>query len=94
VTEYVSLEYDTLPNLECTRPLYPRLGYLEEFSNRFDGVLWFDFIFHDPVLFVKVKVSLANVVGGSPRRNKHHDFVVPLFTFLVRINLVNLLGIV
>ena len=46
------------------------------------------------MLSVKVEVTLANVVCGSSRTNKHHDFVVPLFTLFPSLSLVDLFGII
>jgi len=94
VTEDVRLEDDTLTNLECTSPLYPRLGNFKELGHRCDGVTGFDFVFYDTVLLVKVEVTLTNVVCGSPRTHEHHDFKVPLLTLLVGLSFVNLCGIV
>jgi len=94
VTEDVRLEYDTLTNLECTSPLYPRFRNFEELGHGGDGVTGFDLIFYDTMLLVKVEVTLTNVVCGSSRTHKHHDLVVSLLALFISFGFVNFRGIV
>jgi hypothetical protein len=90
VTEYIGSEDETLIGSELTSPLHPREWNLEELGYRFLGVPGFYAILHSIVLHVEVKVSLANVVCGSPRTDEHHDFVVSLFTLLIRFGTIDL----
>jgi hypothetical protein len=94
VTEDVGLEYDTFTNPECSSPLYPRLRDFKKFSNGNDRVTGFDFVFHDTVLFVKMKITLSNIICWSSRTDKHHDFVVSFLTLFVGFGFVHFFGIV
>jgi len=94
VTEDVRFEYDTLANLECTSPLYPRLWNLEKCSHGGDGVPRFDLVLDNSMLLVKVEVTLTDVVRGTTRRNEHHDFIVSLLTLFIGSSFVNLLGVI
>jgi len=94
VTEYVGFEHDTLTNLEWTGSLYTCLRNLEEFSHRGDGVSGFDLVFNYTVLFVKVKITLTNVVCGPTRADKHHDFEVTLLALFICTSFVDLFRIV
>jgi len=94
VTEDISFEYDTFPHLECTTPLYTRLGNFKELSYRDHSVTGFDLILNRTVLFVKMKVTLADIVRGSTRRHEHHDLIVPLLTLFIRFGPVHLLGVI
>jgi hypothetical protein len=94
MTKDIRFEDDTFTNLEWSSPSHPRLRNLEELSYRDHGVTRLDFVFNDTVLFVKVEIPLADIVCRSPRRNKHHDFVVPLFTLFFRPGFVHLFRVI
>jgi hypothetical protein len=90
VTEYIGSEGETLVGSEPTSPLHPREWNLEELGYRLLGVSRFHAILHDIVLHVEVKVSLTNIVCRSSRADEHHDFVVSLFTLLIRFGTIDL----
>jgi hypothetical protein len=94
VTEYIRLKDYTFTYFELTTPLYTRLGYFEKLSNRRDGVIRLNFVFHNSMLFVKMKITSADVISSTPRRHKHHHLVVALLTLFISINLIDPLGII
>jgi len=94
MTKNIRLEDNTFPHLECTTSLYTRLGNFKELSYRDHSVTGFDLILNHTVLFVKMEVTLANVVRGSTRRHEHHDLIVPLLTLFIRFGPVHLLGVI
>ena len=60
-------EYNTLTHFKFTSPLHPRFWDVEEFSHGLYSITRFYLVFHNPVLFVKVKITLTNVICGPPR---------------------------
>jgi hypothetical protein len=94
VTEYIGSEDETFIRGKLTSPLHPREWNLEELGYRLLGVPRFNTILHDIVLHVEVKVSLTNIVCRSSGTDEHHDFVVPLFTLLIRFGTIDLRWVV
>src|SRR5210317_606868 len=94
MTEDIRFECDTFSNLKPTSLLDPRLGNLKKRSHRLDCITRFYLVLDNPVLFVKMKITLTNVIRRSPRRHEHHDFEVPLFTLFVSVNLIHIFWIV
>jgi len=94
VTEYIGSEDETFIRGKLTSPLHPREWNLEELGYRLLGVPRFNAILHDIVLHVEVKVSLTNIVCRSSGTDEHHDFVVSLFTLLIRFGTIDLRWVV
>jgi hypothetical protein len=94
VTEYIGFEDETLIRCKLPCPLYSREWHLEELGYRLLCVPGFHTIFHNSVLHVEVKVTLTNIVCRSSRTDKHHDFVVPLFTLFVSLGTIDLGGVI
>tara|TARA_B000000437_G_C11654565_1_gene308971 strand:- start:532 stop:816 length:285 start_codon:yes stop_codon:yes gene_type:complete len=94
VTENVGFENYTFTNLELTSSLYPRLGNLEKLSDSSDSIPRLYLIFNHTVLFVKMEVTLTNIIEWSSRRNKHHDLEIPLLTFIGGVSSVYLFWVV
>src|SRR5210317_984196 len=66
----------------------------KKFCYRFVCVTLFYFVLHYIYLFVKVKITLPEIIVWVSRSHKHHDFVMPRFALLLGFGYVHLFWVI